>query len=1243
MNQTTPAPARTVALHYARKVLLLAPALLAAAASGQLAPSPKRTAVALRLPGGAAARRQEPSVNAPGQRPDPLLGALQGLLSELRGPTGRAGVAAASTGEAPRIVRADDGYVRSVGAPPGFHFATAAGGAPLSPSAAALGFLNAHTDLFGISGAPFGVGEVVTNSAAGRSYVKAQQTYRGVPILGARAIVQIDDSGGVEFALFGLTRRSRLGAFADLGVAPTVAADAAGELARASIAADNAATSLDCSRAQLVIYDPALLDNAGPVRLAWRVSVTSGDDTVDELVLVDAVDGAILLHFSQIESALNRTVNDANNVVASNGTVARTEGGAATGNADVDQAYDNCGRTYSFYSTRFGRDSVDGAGHPLNSVVRYCRASNDCPMHNAFWLQGPDKMYVGQGFGTDDIMAHELTHGVTQFESNLFYWNESGAINESISDIFGEFVDLTDGVGLDTPAVRWLLGEESPLGAIRSLADPTLFAQPDRRWSPLWYGGLGDNRGVHTNSGVGNKLAYLLTDGDTFRGFTVAGVGIDNVANLFYEVQTNLLTPTANYYDLYLALTQAAVNLSWSRVWRDNLETACRAVQIATAGAPLTVFSDDFEGPFPGSSWQVVSATAAQWGTSTQRASGGADSVWCAAGGSTPGTPGGNYFPSMNTAMVYGPFSLADAAQATLSFDFWLRSEKTDLLEFLVSVDGANFLGSVISGDVSTSSGFWFRDTLNLAELSDLPVLGSPEVWLAFAFTSDRSVQKEGAYIDNVVIKKFPCGDTPAAPVVTAPATVPAGLPFTVRWSATSPIGTFELDEATSPSFAAATTYQVLGLSRTLVRSDAGATHYFRARAFGDCRDFSPDSATAQTAIGAACDPAAISVQPADANIQSGQTALLNVAATGTAPLAYQWYLGSSGNTGSPIGGATSSSYTTPTLAATATYWVRISNSCGTADSRTATVTVATAVPTKFDFGTAGSPVASGYTRVAPTTIFSVAPRLRHVSALSATGYGWVSGTVDARDRGTGGDLNRDFNFTHAGTFAVNVANGAYDVKVTMGDVTMPHDQMGVFLEGWMFDNVTTAASQFAVNTYRGVTVADGQLTLFLQDQGGSDANCVIDGLELTPSKPRKFDFGTASSPVAGGFVGVTTTTSYTPQLGYGWLSGTITARDRGTGTSLTRDLNFTPNGTFVVDLPNGTYTVLIVMGDAIAAHDQMGVYLEGVLVDTVSTNAGQFSAKSYQATVNDGQLTVLLHDLGGSDANVVINGLEVR
>ena len=98
--------------------------------------------------------------------------------------------------------------------------------------------------------------------------------------------------------------------------------------------------------------------------------------------------------------------------------------------------------------------------------------------------------------------------------------------------------------------------------------------------SPYFYTGSMDNGGVHINNGVGNKLCYLLTDGDKFNGYTVTAMGIPAVADLFYEVQVNLLSEASDYADLYTQLTQAAINLGWSAGDRTNLERACRAVEI---------------------------------------------------------------------------------------------------------------------------------------------------------------------------------------------------------------------------------------------------------------------------------------------------------------------------------------------------------------------------------------------------------------------------------------------------------------------------------------------------------------------------------------------------------------------------------------------------------------------------------------------------------------------------------------
>ncbi|MEQ8785271.1 MAG: Calx-beta domain-containing protein, partial [Pirellulaceae bacterium] len=139
-----------------------------------------------------------------------------------------------------------------------------------------------------------------------------------------------------------------------------------------------------------------------------------------------------------------------------------------------------------------------------------------------------------------------------------------------------------------------------------------------------------------------------------------------------------------------------------------------------------------------------------------------------------------------------------------------------------------------------------------------------------------------------------------------------------------------------------------------------------------------------------------------------------------------------------------------------------------------------------FDFGTSSSPVAAGYTPV-PESV-----------GYGAHGYGWLSGQVSSRDRAAGSALERDFNFTQHGTFAVDLPNGRYAVEAVFGDLgRYGHDQMGVFLEGGQVDNVSTAGGQVVRRQYE-VDVADGQLTLQLQDLGGADANAVIEALDIS-------------------------------------------------------------------------------------------------------------------------------------------------
>ena len=230
-------------------------------------------------------------------------------------------------------------------------------------------------------------------------------------------------------------------------------------------------------------------------------------------------------------------------------------------------------------------------------------------------------MVYGDKYGfplADDIVAHELTHGVTQYESNLFYFYQSGAINEFISDVFGEYYDQTNGLGNDSANVKWLLGEDTTgLGAIRNMKNPPQKGDPDKMTSSKYRKTLNDNGGIHHNSGVNNKAVYLMVDGGTFNKKTITGIGWDKTAAIYYEANTNLLTSGSDYSDLYYAVQQACSNLIGQIGITSNdcvqVQNALLAVEMNkqpasnfnpdTALCPsnmstdpsLTLFQDDFE------------------------------------------------------------------------------------------------------------------------------------------------------------------------------------------------------------------------------------------------------------------------------------------------------------------------------------------------------------------------------------------------------------------------------------------------------------------------------------------------------------------------------------------------------------------------------------------------------------------------------------------------------------------------
>jgi hypothetical protein len=269
----------------------------------------------------------------------------------------------------------------------------------------------------------------------------------------------------------------------------------------------------------------------------------------------------------------------------------------AAGDAHAKAAHKYAIGTYNFYASQFLRDSIDNAGMVITSSVHYCDPDFPCPYANAFW--NGEQMVYGDAYGfplADDVVAHELTHGVTEHESNLFYYYQSGAINESFSDLWGEYYDQMNGLGTDTPAVKWLHGEDVSGHAIsRSMSNPPAYHDPDKISSPYYYEGEEDSGGVHSNSGVNNKAVYLMVDGGTFNGITVSALGWEKTTAIYYEVNTKLLTSGADYSDLYYAVQQACTNLVGQKgiTAADCVEVRDALVAVEMYGQPAGNFNTD--------------------------------------------------------------------------------------------------------------------------------------------------------------------------------------------------------------------------------------------------------------------------------------------------------------------------------------------------------------------------------------------------------------------------------------------------------------------------------------------------------------------------------------------------------------------------------------------------------------------------------------------------------------------------
>jgi len=430
--------------------------------------------------------------------------------------------------------------------------------------------------------------ELVPTSRAfddlGGLQLRFDQVWQGITVWPSEVIVHLDAAGNVELVDGALVPTPRR-----LPRVPTIGPDAAIAAARGTCATDSIAEGTSVSVPELIIHTRG----GRRVRLAWKTSV-SLSLTEQWTVITDAMNGAVLQRFNNVPSSdVAGSGRDLGGVtrqlrVWKDGAVytlldasksmydpasqppspQTTRGGIFVGDFTHGERTLNAvispspttwsvpdsvsaafwlAETYDYFLERHGRNSIDGEKGTLMGAVRYKSAYS-----NAFWVDDQQLMVFGDGdtfAGSLDVIAHEMSHGVTAHTANLVYEGQSGALNEALSDIFGEMAEAHFYGTND-----WLLGTQTS-SPIRSMSNPARFGHPAKMSAFVHLGSDEDHGGVHTNSGIINHAFYQLAEG------LPGAVGRRDAERIFYRALTQHLTRDSQFIDARIAAITSAEEL----------------------------------------------------------------------------------------------------------------------------------------------------------------------------------------------------------------------------------------------------------------------------------------------------------------------------------------------------------------------------------------------------------------------------------------------------------------------------------------------------------------------------------------------------------------------------------------------------------------------------------------------------------------------------------------------------------
>jgi thermolysin len=435
------------------------------------------------------------------------------------------------------------------------------------------------------------------------AHTRVQQTFGGIPVWEGEAIVHLKADG----SLFAITDnlKESISVNTQPSFSPPKAVRIAGGLYR------GAAKQSETPKVELWIYRGETQDH-----LTYRVRTPRIDGSNDPAIPIDFIDahtgervfgyndlqngtgsslysGTVSIGTSSVGSSffmenLTRKVGtfDFNNTTTDMFRLVDSDDvwNSTTQRAGVDAQY-GAEATMNYYQSVHSRNGIDGSGGPgyvaaaanssiglISSFVHYGNSYN-----NAFW--NGSYMTYGDGDGstfsplvTLDICGHEMTHGVTERTAGLVYAKEPGALNESMSDVFGTMVERS----VRPSTWNWKIGEDAftpgvPGDALRLMDNPHAIGDPDHYSLRLYPGacvaigdgddpGYNDNCGVHTNSSISNHAFYLIAAGGTNRvsGITVPGIGPDNAARIWYRALTSYMTSSTDFAGARQATLNAA-------------------------------------------------------------------------------------------------------------------------------------------------------------------------------------------------------------------------------------------------------------------------------------------------------------------------------------------------------------------------------------------------------------------------------------------------------------------------------------------------------------------------------------------------------------------------------------------------------------------------------------------------------------------------------------------------------------